>query len=149
MVVQHWSPFAELRQLQDTMNRFLRGDGHPSGEIETWGIPLDVAQEGDNFVIRASLPGVNPDDIKVAIEDNVLTILGQSAAQFEQKDGDYLMRERRTGAFYRALRLPDSVDTNQAHPHYRNGVLTITIPKAEHKKAKELKVSVGGKVLNG
>jgi HSP20 family protein len=109
----------------------------------------DVVQQGDNFIIHASLPGIKPDNIDVSIEDNVLTIQGQSAHESEHQEGNYLMRERRSGSFYRALRLPDTVDTDQAHPSYEQGVLTITIPKAESKKAKQLKVSVGGRELGG
>jgi HSP20 family protein len=75
--------------------------------------------------------------------------LGQSVQGAEHKEGNYLMRERRSGSFYRALRLPDTVDTAQAHPFYEHGVLTITIPKVEPKKAKQLKVSVNGRELEG
>jgi HSP20 family protein len=149
MVLQRWDPFNELRQMQNTMNRLWQGFGRGAEpqEMETWAVPLDVLQEGDNFIVRASMPGVNPDDIQVSIEDNVLTIRGQSASEAEHKEGNYLMRERRTGSFHRALRLPDTVATDQAQPFYEHGVLTITIPKAEAKKAKQLKVSVGGREL--
>ena len=152
MTLQRWDPFNELRSMQETMNHLWRsfGAGTTEGqEMETWAVPLDVVQQEDNFVIRASLPGVNPDNIDVSIEDNVLTNRGQSAHESEHKEGNYLMQERRSGSFYRALRLPDTVDTDQAQPHYEHGVLTITIPKAESKKAKQLKVSVGGRELEG
>jgi HSP20 family protein len=113
-------------------------------EIESWAIPLDVIAKGDDFIVRATLPGVSPEDIQVSIEDNVLTIRGQTAAQFQNgEDGTYLMRERRTGSFHRALRLPDTVDTDKAYPEYQHGVLTVTIPKAEAKKARRLTVQVG------
>lgn len=79
----------------------------------------------------------------------MLTIRGQSEYESEHKEGNYLMRERRTGSFHRALRLPDTVDTDQAHPFYEHGVLTITIPKEESKKAKQLQISVGGRELDG
>ena len=154
MTLQRWDPFNELRRMQETMNNLWRGFGAGTTagttegqEMETWAVPLDVVQQGDNVVIRASMPGVNPDNIDVSIEDNVLTIRGESAHESEHKEGNYLMRERRSGSFYRALRLPDTVDTDQAHPSYEHGVLTITIPKAESKKAKQLKVSVGGREL--
>jgi HSP20 family protein len=117
--------------------------------MESWAIPLDVIARGDEFIVRATLPGVAPEDIQVSIEDNVLTIKGQTAAQIQNGDGGtYLMRERRTGSFHRALRLPDTVDTDKAHPEYQNGVLTVTIPKAEAKKARQLKVQVGSGVGN-
>jgi len=150
MLLQRWDPFNELRQMQDTMNRLWRGFT-PSTfdhEMESWSVPLDVVQEGDNIIVQASLPGVNPEDIQVTIEENVLTIKGQTKTEREQTDGDYLMRERRTGSFHRSLRLPDTVDTAKAEPYYEHGVLTVTIPKAEAKKAKQLTIKVG-KGLNG
>lgn len=150
MLIQRWSPFNELRQMQEAMNRAQRGFVPYTfdHEMESWTVPLDVVQEGDNIIVQASLPGVNPEDVQVTIEENVLTIKGQTKTEREQKDGDYLMRERRTGSFHRSLRLPDTVDTAKAEPCYEHGVLTVTIPKAEAKKAKQLTINVG-KGLNG
>ena len=152
-MLQRWDPFSELRQMQDTMDRMWRRAGQaPSSaaegqDIESWAVPLDVSRSGDDTVIRASLPGVAPEDIQVSIEDNVLTIKGQTAEQHQEGEGAYLMRERRTGSFYRALRLPDSVDPEKLQPHYDHGVLTITVPKAEEKKARQLKVQVGAPAI--
>lgn len=149
-MMQRWNPFQDLRQMQDTVDRMWRrlGDaptnsGENGGDIEAWAVPLDVVRKGDDTVIRASMPGVKPDDIRVSIEDNVLTIKGTTAEEHVERDGAYLMRERRSGSFHRSLRLPDSVDPEQVHPHYKNGVLTITVPKAEAKRARELQVHFG------
>ena len=148
-MMQRWDPFSDLRQMQDTMDRMWRRVGTAprnsgdSSEIEAWAVPLDVAQKGDNTVIRASMPGVSPEDIQVSIEDNVLTIRGETAKEYQEQDEAYLMRERRTGSFYRALRLPDSVDPDRVEPRYDRGILTITVPKAEAKKARQLHVQVG------
>ena len=150
--MQRWDPFGDLRQMQDTMDRMWRrvgitsrGSGSDS-EIEAWAVPLDVSQKGDDTVIRASMPGVSPGDIQVSIEDNVLTIRGQTAKEYQDEGETYLMQERRTGSFHRALRLPDSVDPDGVEPRYENGVLTITVPKAEAKKARQLTVQVGSKL---
>jgi HSP20 family protein len=131
-----------MRQMQETMNRLRQGGSVEGEDMERWAIPLDVIQDGEDFVVRASVPGVDPDDIKISIEDNVLGIRCHTVSEHAAGGSDYLLRERRTGGFYRALRLPDSVDTEKAHPVYENGVLTVTIPRAESKKAKELKVTV-------
>jgi HSP20 family protein len=152
MVLRRWEPFQELRQMQGNMNRLWRDLGHGGGEegnVESWAIPLDVVQQGDNIVVKATVPGVNPEDIDVSIENDVLIIKGHTKEEREHQEGNYLMRERRSGSFYRALRLPETVNTDQAHPSYEHGVLTITIPKAESKKAKQLKVSVGDRELEG
>ena len=142
----HFSPFGELRQVQDNMDRMWRrfGTFHhgDSGGMEAWAAPLDVVANGDDFVVRASMPGVAPDNINVSIEDNVLTIRGETASSFESTEGSYLMRERRSGSFHRSLRLPDTVDHDKAEPRYEHGVLTITLPKAEAKKARQFDVKV-------
>jgi HSP20 family protein len=117
---------------------------HGSDGLESWAIPMDVVHEGDNVVVRASLPGVSPEDIDVTIEEGVLTIKAHTKEEHESHEGGYLMRERRSGSFYRALRLPESVDSEKAEPHYENGVLTISFPKLEEKKARRLPITVGG-----
>ena len=148
-MIQRFDPFGDLRQIQHTMDRMWRrfgnGSDHPSDtpHIEAWAVPLDVVQKEDNTVIRASMPGVSPDNIHVSIEDNVLTLKGTTSEEHQEEDGAFLMRERRSGSFHRALRLPDSVDADKAEPHYQNGVLTITIPKAEAKRARQLQIHVG------
>jgi HSP20 family protein len=68
-----------------------------SPEIEAWAVPLDVIAKGDDIIVRASMPGVAPDDVQVSIEDNVLTIKGQTCSHDQVDDGNYLMRERRRG----------------------------------------------------
>ena len=150
MVLQRWDPFYELRRIEGLMHRGRHGHQYfvNGRESRDWGIPLDVVQEEDEVKISATIPGVDPDNIEVSIEDNVLTIKAHTESEEERKDGEYLMRERRTGSFRRAVRLPDTVDTEKAEPHYDNGVLTITLPKAESKKVKHLKVT-GGNVLQG
>ena len=145
MVIRHWSPFNELRRMQANMDHLWRGFApmDTAQRAESWAIPMDVTQEGDEIVVHASVPGVNPDEINVSIENDVLTIRGESAGEMqEHKEGNYLMRERRTGSFHRSLRLPDTLDTDKAQPRYENGVLTIAFPKLEAKQAKQLKVSV-------
>jgi len=92
------------------------------------------------------LPGVDPDDIEVSVEDNLLTIKGSTKESGEtgRKEEDYLVKERRTGSFRRTLRLPKTADVEKARPHYDNGVLTVSFPRLESKKVKRLKVSTGG-----
>ena len=153
-MIQRWDPFNDLRQIQDTMDRVWRqiGTGGRAGapEIEAWAVPLDVIRRGDDTVVRASMPGVSPEEIDVSLEDNVLTIKGRTAEEYSEEQDSYLMRERRTGSFHRALRLPESVDPDRVEPRYDHGVLTITIPRAEAKKARQLQVKVGGSpVLEG
>jgi HSP20 family protein len=156
MVLRRWDPFQELRQMQENMDRLWRSFGTGGGEagnVENWAIPLDVVQQGDNFIVKASMPEVNPEDIDVSIENDVLTIRGQTKEEREHQEGNYLMRERRSGSFYRALRLPDTVDSDQAQPYYEHGVLSITFPRLELKRARRLQITSGqgsqGQIIEG
>ena len=149
MVMRRWEPFNELRRMQDTIDHFWRGFAPtpPGGpELESWAIPLDVVQDGDEVIVHAALPGVNPEDISVSIDNDVLTIRGQTAGEQERPEGNFLMRERHTGRFHRALRLPDTLDIENAQPRYDNGVLTIAFPKVAAKQARQLTVQVGNAV---
>ncbi len=156
MVLRRWEPFRELRQMQENMNQLWRSfspGGGEAGDVETWAIPLDVVQQGDNIIVKASVPGVNPEDIDVSIENDVLIIRGQTKEEREHQEGNYLMRERRSGSFYRALRLPDTLDSDQAQPHYEHGVLSITFPRLESKRARRLQITSGqgsqGQIVEG
>lgn len=136
--------------MEDTVDRLWRGlgprAGGPTSDVDAWGIALDVVREGDDVVVRASLPGVRPGDVNVTIEENILTITGTTGSETESDqergEGTYLLRERRTGSFRRTLKLPDSVDADQATSSYETGVLTITLPKTEKAKAKQLTIEV-------
>ena len=146
MVLQRWDPLFDFGRRHRYMDRFWRGFPHSPAYINgrdgtKWSIPLDAYEEGDNLVVRASLPGVNPEDIEVTIEDRILTISGSTKVDEKRDEDGYLLRERRTGSFYRTVRLPETVDANKGEPQYENGILTITLPKMEAKKAKHLTVT--------
>ena len=146
MALQRWDPFVEMRRFHNYFDHgrapgFL-ATGHRAIK-NSWYIPLDAVEEGDDLLVRASVPGVKPEDIEVTIEDGILSIKGQTKEEHEVKEGEYLMRERRSGSFHRSVRLPDTVDADKAETGYENGVLTIKLPKVEAKKAKRLEVSVG------
>ena len=144
MVMQRWDPFRDLRQMDETVNRLWRGFGGVPAGTEDWNISLDVVQRGDEVTVKASVPGVKPDTIDLAIEDNILTIRAERKPDFEDEQSIYLVRERPVGSFYRALRLPETIDANKVQSTYENGVLTITLPKAEEKKKKQIKIHVTG-----
>ena len=144
MTMQRFDPFAEMRRMDAAFNR-LWNTGARASEVDggRWDIAMDVVQDADDLIVRASVPGVDPDDIQVTLEDGLLTIEGETGSESEEQKGDYLLRERRFGRFHRALRLPSSVDAENAEPSYANGVLTITAPKQEAKKARRLAIKTG------
>jgi len=143
MVMQRWDPFRDLRQIDETMNRLWRGYGGVPASTEDWNISMDVIQRPDDIVVKASMPGVKPEAVDLAIEDNILTLRADRKPDFEDDKSVYLVQERPTGSFYRALRLPETVDANKVQSTYENGVLTIVLPKAEEKKKKQIKIQIG------
>jgi HSP20 family protein len=143
MVIQRWDPFRDLRQMDETMNKLWRGFGIAPSGTEDWNISMDVVQRPDEIVVKASIPGIKPESIDLTIEDNILTLRTDRKPDFEDDKSVYLVQERPTGSFYRALRLPETVDANKVQSTYENGVLTIVLNKAEEKKKKQIKIQVG------
>ena len=142
-MLQRWDPFRDLRRIEENMDRFARGFRFSNGNASAgWAVPLDVVQDDDNMIVRASMPGMKPEDISVTIEDDVLSVSGETSEEHEEEKENYLMRERKIGKFRRSLRLPDTVDVDKAETTYENGVLTVSFPKVEAKKAKKLTVSI-------
>ena len=142
MLLQRWDPFRDMRRMDNLANRFWRAYG-VGDETAAQALPLDVVQHEEDVVVRASLPGVKTDDVEITVEDGVLTITTADESQPEEQDGRYLVRERRSGKYHRALRLPDTVDADKAETQYVDGVLTISFPKVEAKKAKRLEIKAG------
>ena len=142
MVLQRWAPFTDTRRFEFALNRLWRDEGVRNGESTSWQLPLDVAQDADNIVVKATVPGFNPEDIKAGIENKVLTINAESPSEAQGEETEYLLRERRTGSYQRSIRLPDTVDADKAESTYDNGILTITVPKQEEKKARHIEIKV-------
>ena len=144
-----YDPFREIRRFQGRRNRGWRGFLSPEARTEggEWPLPLDVAEWEDGVIVTASVPGFRPEDIDVTIADNVLTIGAKAESASEPADetaGErFIIRERRSGAFQRSIRLPESVNADGAATRYEHGVLSITLPKAEEKKARRLTVTAG------
>jgi len=141
-------PFRELETWREAMNRFFddeffRGfDLAPVfGESGWQTLALDLSEDENSLKVKASLPGLNPDNVEISIQDNVLTIKGETKAETEQKEeGKYYLHERRYGGFHRAVRLPVEVNADAAEAVFANGVLTLTLPKAEEVKPKRITI---------
>ncbi len=142
MVLARWDPFREMRRLDEAFNRARRATSEGAAEIRQWAVPLDVVAEDDKILVKATLPGIKAEDIDVTVEDDLLTIKAETKEEHEERVDKYLLRERRAGNFYRALRLPDTVDSEKVETTYADGVLTIAFLKTETKKAKRLEVKV-------
>jgi HSP20 family protein len=142
MVLQRWVPFTDARRFEYALNRLWRDSDVRNGESASWRLALDVAEDADNIVVKATIPGFKPEDIKAGIENKVLTINAETPSEAQGEETEYLLRERRTGSYQRSIRLPDTVVVDKAESTYDNGVLTITVPKQEEKKARQIEIKV-------
>jgi len=143
MNLQVWDPFREMEALLD---RYSRSARKPSAgetkDIETgdWMPSVDIAETDGEFVVRTELPGVNKDDVTVHIDNGILTIKGEK--KLETKDKKRHRIECAYGSFVRSFTLPQDVDVEKVGAEYRNGILSLTIPKLEKAKPKQIEVKV-------
>jgi HSP20 family protein len=103
-------------------------------------LALDVVEQDDKFVVKASVPGINPEDIEVTLNEGVLTIKGETKGDHEVKEENYHLRERHYGSFLRRVALPTNIDADKVEATNENGVLTLTLPKAEEVKPRRIEV---------
>ncbi len=147
MAIIRWRPFKDLLSVPDDMNRLFDDFfGHSPARIEwaegVWSPSVDVSETNGNVVIKAEMPGINQDEIKISIQDNVLTLKGEKKQEKEERDANYHRIERSYGSFCRSFQLPTSVKTDKIKANYKDGVLNITLPKTEEVKPKEIPISV-------
>ncbi len=147
MLLKRWEPISSRAPFNGEMDRIRRHMFRPMYQgSRFWGgandVTLDVYKEGDNLVVRASVPGVKPEEVDVTINEDTLTITGEAKSEKEVKNEDYLHREHRYGSFRRGVGLPHGYDAAKADASYDNGILTVTISRSEESKSKSLKVNV-------
>jgi len=152
MALVRWDSSRELSSLQAEMNRLFHtffdtpasGSGSGgNGGLRSWHPAMDLVETDEHFVLRADLPGVDENDVKVELEDNVLTISGERRHEHEAKRGGYFRIERATGSFARTLTLPDGVDPDAVQASFDKGVLEVRIPKPAERKPRRVAISVG------
>jgi HSP20 family protein len=152
-MLTRWDPFQEMWNLRSAVDRLFDSSlGLQSGwqQPEAWGLALDIVENKDEFLVKASLPGMNPDDLEITYTQNLLTIKGELKAEEEVKDAQYHLRERRYGSFTRSVTLPAKVNAEKIDAKYENGVLTLHLPKAEEVKPKRISIHASSpKVIEG
>ena len=141
----HYNPFTEsdfptgVRLFQDAVNRLFSEPAAP----RPWAPPVDIMETENELILKADLPDVEIKDVDIEMEHGTLTIKGER--KFERPDNAGFHRlERSYGAFARYFSIPDTVDTEKVRADYKNGVLTITLPKKETAKPRAIKVAVDG-----
>ena len=145
-----WEPFREMTALNRAMDRMFEDTFQFPRKWENqnnWGLALDVVEKEDSYVVKASVPGVAPEDVEITLTDNVLTIKGEIKEDKEDKQENYHLRERHYGSFVRSITLPATVDADKVEATNEHGVLTLTLPKSEAIKPKKITVrsTVNGK----
>jgi HSP20 family protein len=153
MAIQLWDPFREAVSLRDAMNALLQESFiRPTSFLAQEGtatLPLDVSETDNEFVIKASLPGVKPDEVQITVHGGTLTIRGECKAEEGKKDERWHLRERRFGSFQRSVTLPVPVSSDKADARYEHGALTLTLPKAEEAKPRQIKIGGPAASSNG
>jgi HSP20 family protein len=153
MNIVRWEPFREMTSLRDAMDRlfedsFIRAPRLWS-RVGEWELPIDMHQTADKVVVKTSLPGFKPEEVDISITGDTLTIKGEHKEEQEVKDENYLYKERSYGIFSRSVLTPVKVKSDKAEAVFKDGVLTLTLPKAEEIKPKQIKVKTkqitGGK----
>lgn len=140
-----WDPFRELVGMRQSMDRLLDGGfvrpSRPMIDWAEWAQPsLDMYQTPKEVVVKAALPGVDPDDVEIEISGNTLTIKGETKKEESKDEDDYLCRECHYGSYYRSITLPQAVNSDKAEAAFEDGVLTLTVPKTEVEKPKKIDV---------
>jgi HSP20 family protein len=143
--ITRWDPFRNLSTLQDQVNHLFDGSFPRRAEdsaLTTWAPAVDIYETENELVIKADLPEISEKDLDVRVENNMLTIHGERKFEEKVKEENYLRVERTYGSFSRSFSLPNTVDPEKIHAEYKNGVLTVEIPKRAESKPKQVKVNI-------
>ena len=143
--ITRWDPFQEMLTLREAMNQLFEDSVVRPGNIRGQGfVPaLDLSETQDGFVVETALPGLKPEEIEITVENNVLTIKGETRRESEDKNRSYHRVERSFGSFQRTVGLPSTVKADQIKASLTDGVLRLDIPKAEEVKPRKISVNVG------
>ena len=143
MTLVRWSPWRGMPSVQDEMNRLFNGlvTSRSGGSgAEDWVPSVDISETGDGFVVTADVPGMNADDIKISVANNVLTLKGEKKNIREDNGENFHRVERTFGSFERTFSLPTGVESGNVKAKYKAGVLEVRIPKSVEAKPQEIKV---------
>jgi len=144
--ITRFEPFRGVTSLQEQINRLFNEAFDRStdeGSLTTWAPAVDIYETEQELVVKADLPDVKPEDLDIRVENNILTIRGDRKFEKKVNENNYLRVERSYGSFSRSFSLANSVNTEAIKADYKDGVLTLSIPKREEAKPKQIKVQVG------
>ncbi|MHB1685917.1 MAG: Hsp20/alpha crystallin family protein [Ignavibacteriaceae bacterium] len=152
MAIVKWNPERELLNVEKEFNRLFKSFGNRFGflpdsredeyENAVWMPLTDISEDKDNFVIKLDLPGINKSDVKISFTGGQINISGERKQEKETKDSKFHRVERTFGKYYRSFTLPQQIQEDKIEAEFKDGQLTITIPKAEEAKPKEIEVKI-------
>lgn len=143
-----WDPFRELEDVSARLNRIFgrapaRGDSdNEMLAVADWMPSVDISETNDAYLIKGEIPGVKKDDVKVTVQNGMLTIQGERKQEKEEKGKKFHRIECSYGSFVRSFRVPDDADENKVKAEFKDGMLNVTLPKTEKAKSKAINVSV-------
>src|SRR5438132_4665758 len=142
-----WEPLREMEEFQNRLSTLFgrplrRGNGREEITLPEWTPLADITEDDKEYVIKAELPDMKKEDVKVTVENGVLTISGERKFEKEEKNKKYHRVERGYGTFMRSFTLPDDADANKIKAEFKNGLLKVHLPKSEHAKPKHIEVNV-------
>jgi HSP20 family protein len=139
-----WDPNREMKAMLESVDRVFDGTHVDSQShrhfSHKWGIPLDVVEAENEFIVKASIPGINLEDIEITQEGDMLAIKGEISEEKEDNNKHYHLRERRYGSFCRSVHLPKTIKRDDINAAYKDGILSIHLPKTEEAKPKKIAV---------
>ena len=130
----HWDPFGELFSIRDSVNRMFNG--------QYWQPTVDIADRREELILRADLPGLDQKDIEVVVDEDSVMLKGETSVEKAENESSYYRRERSTGSFTRVIPLNAAVKPEEATATYKNGLLEIILPKAEHVKPRSRRLEI-------
>lgn len=142
-----WNPFRELDEMQNRLSRFFggtsrRSNGREEITVAEWSPLVDITEDDKEYLVKAELPEVKKNDVKVRVEDGVLFISGERNLEKEEKGKRYHRIERAYGSFTRSFTLPEDADPNEVHAEFKDGVLNLRVLKDKNAKPKSIEVKV-------
>ena len=148
--ISRFDPFRGESALQQQINRLFTeafDRSSEEGNLTTWAPPVDIYETEHELVVKADLPDTKPEELDIRVANNILTIRGERKFEKKVEEGNYLRVERAYGSFSRSFALANTVNTEAIQAEYKNGVLTLSVPKREEAKPKQIKVQVGAQAV--
>jgi HSP20 family protein len=143
----HWNPWKELEEMEKRLLTLFRRPSAETGnkemmKVTEWSPPVDISEDDKEYVVKAELPEVKKEEVKVTVQDNVLSISGERKKETEEKGKRFHRIEREYGSFMRSFALPDDADGSKVNAEYKDGILKVHLPKSEKAKPKSIDVKV-------